>query len=1061
MNPIEDLIRRNQLHELRRRLIALTEPERGEIGRDLPALVKELRAEATADLDQRNFDEWERDWELRTAMDDLLDNLASALLLAGLGTITGPAAAVTWITSRDVNRRWAVDVNVADAVAVAASRPIEWQRDVAVRLALRIRRPDDRIAPLAVALLRASGAEPPNHDPLVSAWLRMITHPGDPLTPKLLPRIFDAEGAGRQLRDEKATPAPTRWLARVRRDLPRDRAIEGCVSRFLRGGDAQDLRFFVRLHDLLAPTPGETAGRLRDYLRLLPSAPGTVAELAAKQVKHLFPLDRADLVEAVESLAFRPEAKLATIGLRWLDAELKRAPAAAEEFVLALTMAYGHTSFDVQSRAVDLTLKHLTDASLIADAITTLPTDLATRLTAGFGGEAPEVEPPPAVTFPPLPEVREPRPFPEPAVSPDNEAAGAWIQAESWLAAFVTRATTDRDALRTDLGRRLHLRSAQPAFGVWAHPRDWVRALSIELITPGATADEPTTWRPDDGRVVDLEQVLTITTLPLDADSAPMSAEEMTEMFQAHAAFMEQVNHAAMSATFNEDTIGNDRGHPMQGAADATPGLVDEVPEAGSEPGITDYGKVVGGSYRVLGSGLTRILGESRAGAVYYLEPGPDTVTGEPHVGATHLLQPGPDNVTGEPHVGAAHLFGPGLDETTGESHMGVAHYVAATDGMAGSSVGDLSGDAWIHPGEMRRSGVRLPEARYIPPMQLFLLHRFDELLSALRADELPPVLLATPTLDNGHLDPDVLVERLETCAEAGIEPLPADLAQALMRLPRGSHPAAAERAAKVGSAAARSAAEWLAGDGMPDPVAGLEWPEVSHPGNRRMRPILRPTAPTGHRLIDDVLLAAPQPRDYDGFPDTKKWFASMVPSHREVASVNYLPYVMQSWRHAPFSVKTFRGSLATDGPMGDASAVVLGLSLANHATFDAVVRLMLNLAARDALPTKALGRQLGVLVRRECLELPLLLTALTDLARAGAPRQVWDILRVLLPDLLPREGERATTPQTETLAFANDVVSWTGASGEIPEITAYAAGKSRSRFARECRRLRDQLTPP
>ncbi len=158
------------------------------------------------------------------AIDQMLDNRAAALLLAGLGTITGPAAVVSYVTSRDVNRRWGVDVNLADAVRIAETRPIEWQRDVATRLARRIRRPNDRFAPLAVALLRSSGAEPPDHDPLVTAWLRMMTHPADPLTANLLSRIFVAEGAGRELRDERLTPAPTRWLARVRNELPRDQA---------------------------------------------------------------------------------------------------------------------------------------------------------------------------------------------------------------------------------------------------------------------------------------------------------------------------------------------------------------------------------------------------------------------------------------------------------------------------------------------------------------------------------------------------------------------------------------------------------------------------------------------------------------------------------------------------------------------------------------------------------------------------------------------------------------------------------------------------------------------
>ena len=285
---------------------------------------------------------------------DLLDRLADALLLTGVGVITGPAAAVTWMTGRDVNRRWAGDPNVAQVCRVAATRPREWRRDVAVRLAQRVRRPADRIAPLAVALLRESGAVPPDHDPLVAAWLAAPSMADDPLTPVLLPRVFDADGAGRALRDERLEPRPTRWLAAAARELPREQVLDGCVSRFLRGGEAQDLRFFVRLHLLLDPTPAESAPRLRDYLRLLPSAPGTVAELAAGQVRGAMPLDHADLVEAVDALTFREEAKLAATGLRWLDQAIRATPEAAADFVTALTTAYAHKSFDVRNRAAEL-----------------------------------------------------------------------------------------------------------------------------------------------------------------------------------------------------------------------------------------------------------------------------------------------------------------------------------------------------------------------------------------------------------------------------------------------------------------------------------------------------------------------------------------------------------------------------------------------------------------------------------------------------------------------------------------------------------------------------------
>ncbi|MFD0886773.1 hypothetical protein ACFQ08_19675, partial [Streptosporangium algeriense] len=114
---------------------------------------------------------------------------------------------------------------------------------------------------------------------------------GDPLVGSLLPRVFEAQGVGRALMEERATPVLTPWLALFKRllsngRLTRAEVIDGCVSRFLRGGDAIDLRFFVRLHELVAPRPREAATRVRDYLRLLPAAPSTVAALALDQVRR-------------------------------------------------------------------------------------------------------------------------------------------------------------------------------------------------------------------------------------------------------------------------------------------------------------------------------------------------------------------------------------------------------------------------------------------------------------------------------------------------------------------------------------------------------------------------------------------------------------------------------------------------------------------------------------------------------------------------------------------------------------------------------------------------------
>ncbi|MBB3725933.1 hypothetical protein [Nonomuraea dietziae] len=121
-------------------------------------------------------------------------------------------------------------------------------------------------------------------------------------------------------------------------------------------------------------------------------------------------------------------------------------------------------------------------------------------------------------------------------------------------------------------------------------------------------------------------------------------------------------------------------------------------------------------------------------------------------------------------------------------------------------------------------------------------------------------------------------------------------------------------------------------------------------------------------------------------------------------------------------------------------------------------VPLLLRMAARGGLPTGALGRQLGLLIRRTWFETRPVLASLAEAAQQGAQAQVWEILMGLLPVLLPGEGERPTVTHAEAVALAADVALWSGARGEIAAVSAHATSGRNSRFARECARLRDRL---
>ncbi|WP_062358042.1 hypothetical protein [Herbidospora yilanensis] len=1015
---ITDLVVRNQVTTLADRLVSLGEAERGEIAARLPGLVKEIRrrvAERARTAGSGESAAEPASWEV----DGLLDDRAGALALAGVGCIGGPAATVTWLTSRDVNRRWAGDLDVAAVVRVAAARPGKWRLDLADRLARRVRRPTDRIAPLAVALLRDTGATPPDHDPLVAAWLTAPSVAGDPLTPLLLPRVFDADGAGRALRDERLDPKPTRWLAAAARDLPRDRALDGCVSRFLRGGDVQDLRFFVRLHTLLDPTAEESAARLRDYLRLLPSAPGTVAELAAGQVRQAMPLDHADLVEAVEALTFRAEAKLAATGLRWLDQSVKSAPETAGDLLPALTTAYAHRSFDVRNRAAELTLKHAgafaAHSGAILDALPHLGAELGAKPAARFGGETPAEDPADRKKFPPLPVVPEVGRFPEPSLTPDDDVR--WVGRERWLAAFVAGIADDRAKVRREV--RPWLEQA-PSWWRSIETRtdldEWRFALAHELVDPGPgglpdlPAREPrTVWVQCTSSHV-LRQVTRGEPGP--EETMPVAKRSVQRPDYVYA---DEVTPRTVVITWTTD----------EGPAEAV------ATENGRPLPVVD-GEVVVGTGRHVLDDLDHI-------AAKLLRFGVDPDRADAMRRSQPVPPPGPD----EPCV-AVTIF-----HTLGHRRV-------------------LQPEP-LSPFEDWRRRHRMPYPGAVPPPHEFLIHRHLELLTALRDDALPPVLLATPTWLDGRLDPDVLVTRLETCAAAGVEPLPADLAQALMRLPRGGCPAAATRAKAIDSDAARSAARWLAEGGLPDPDTGFTWAhrrrgrwvelgddEPADFTTARLVPVLK-ARPTGHPLIDEMLLG--RPRDSASAVDSAGAWSAMMPAHREVVSVHLLPQVLRGRWQRWTQVAELPGLVMADGPLGEATAVILAVLLADGAQDD-VIPMVLRLAAKGELPAESVGRQMALAIRRTSwLEIRPAIAALTDLAEQGGHHEVWRMLRAMLPELLPREGRRVTVSHADLVAFAADVARWTGAREEIPVIAEFAKSRRNTRFIHECRRLHAQLT--
>ncbi|MFD1543540.1 hypothetical protein [Nonomuraea guangzhouensis] len=256
----------------------------------------------------------------------------------------------------------------------------------------------------------------------------------------------------------------------------------------------------------------------------------------------------------------------------------------------------------------------------------------------------------------------------------------------------------------------------------------------------------------------------------------------------------------------------------------------------------------------------------------------------------------------------------------------------------------------------------------------------------------------------------------------------------------------------------------------MADPECGHVWRhmvgasmvefgdgEPEHFTQVRLQPVLRVTAPTGHRLIDEVLLREPFDWAADEFGGALRAWPAMLPSHREVVAVNFLPFLLSGHWGAGMVPADITGLEIAQGPMGESTAVILAFLLAD--TGSSMIPLVLSLAARGELPAEAIGRQLALVLRRTWQETRPAIAVLTELAEAGGHHEVWRILRALLPGMLPGEGQRITATHAELVAFAADVARWTGARGEIPVVGEFARSRRTIRFVHECKRLHAQLT--
>ncbi|MFD0475753.1 hypothetical protein ACFQ0B_51710 [Nonomuraea thailandensis] len=421
--------------------------------------------------------------------------------VAGAGAIAGAAGVAAWLNRRELVRGW-VPAELDDVPAildVVAARPVAWREDLAARLALRLRaaRPQERDGQvlLALALLRATGVEPPRHDPLTLAWIAAapVADLGvDPLLDAMVPRLFEAEGgpaaaprlrarprsggAGRRRPDQARRaarrlphPLPARRpgrrpaLLRGAAHPARPRARGGRTARARLRGDARAPRRQRRRPGLTAAPPG--GGHAAGGGRGKPAVPlGGQARTR-----------RAVPARPGAQGAVRGDRRVRARAGRRADERLGRSPATGGE-------ARRRTRGPVRARGDRDDQGHRGDA--------------ASRPGRGAGrrlrGEAAPEPPRPRFQPQPLPAVPEPEPMPP--ITHANVLARVslresdWMQPERWLDGFVRLASDERrESLIAELAPvAARCRDQEYRRSTWHDTSTWAAAMARELIEPGA-----------------------------------------------------------------------------------------------------------------------------------------------------------------------------------------------------------------------------------------------------------------------------------------------------------------------------------------------------------------------------------------------------------------------------------------------------------------------------------------------------------------------------------------------------------------------------------------------
>ncbi|MEU6539994.1 DUF6493 family protein [Streptomyces sp. NPDC047000] len=329
------------------------------------------------------------------------------------------------------------------------------------------------------------------------------------------------------------------------------------------------------------------------------------------------------------------------------------------------------------------------------------------------------------------------------------------------------------------------------------------------------------------------------------------------------------------------------------------------------------------------------------------------------------------------------------------------------------------------------------------------------------------PFLLSVPTWSTGLLEPDELVDRLDTYRRLGARAGEADFAQALLRVRRGdraSAQAAAGRAAALGTPEGARLARWLTAG-----VRALRTTRRTHPPRilvefgeltelqedfpAAFRPLGRPTGVLGNFRYC-----------FHGGPGAQRHWPALLPERRELVAGRLLPGLSE------LAVGNGRGDGAylpllaeSDGEAGEAMHLGLAYGLCARHPEDrlAAVDALLTLAARGQLDPVRLGTDLRQLVQAGAAKPLRLAESARTAAATGACATVWEVLRHVLPALLAGPSAAGAAPARglgDLLGVAAECVERSGAGGEVRYLTETADRRGSSQLLTQARRLRAAL---